>query len=138
MKPISVTPTGPVFSARLDGLTPPGTYVLVVGKTATLTHGAAETVQEALTAPRPVSVGWVGTPPDADRVVPLPGSASAVEVRVGPERPLPAGYKPMLTAADFAGPAYTGSICGTCGSAQVVRTGACETCQSCGSTSSCG
>ena len=108
MKPIDVTPTGPVFSARLHGLTPAGTYVLVVGKTEVLARTAAESVQAALTAPHPVGpTAEVRSP----KLVPLPGVGSAY---------------------------YTGSICAVCGSAQVIRTGACETCQSCGSTSSCG
>lgn len=107
MKPIDVTPTGPVFSARLHGLTPAGTYVLVVGKTEALARMTAESVQAALMAPRPV-----GPPAEVrnPKLVPLPGAGSA----------------------------FTGSICAVCGSAQVIRTGACETCQSCGSTSSCG
>lgn len=34
--------------------------------------------------------------------------------------------------------AYTGECCSNCGSAYVVRTGSCSTCQSCGTTTSCG
>lgn len=112
MNPLTVIPVGPVFGVRLEGLTPPGTYVLVVGKTGKLALDAAEEVHAALTAPRPVT-GF--QPPPASRAaVPLP--------------------LPDVSSS----PAYTGSVCSVCQSVQVIRTGACETCQSCGSTSSCG
>ena len=32
---------------------------------------------------------------------------------------------------------YTGNFCDNCGSDKMVRTGTCETCQSCGTTSGC-
>jgi hypothetical protein len=32
---------------------------------------------------------------------------------------------------------YSGSVCTFCGSASMVRTGICETCQNCGTTSGC-
>lgn len=72
--PLTVIPVGPVFGVRLEGLTPPGTYVLVVGKTGKLATDAAEEVRAALTAPRPVT-GFQPTP--ASRAVPLPDSTPA-------------------------------------------------------------
>ena len=35
-------------------------------------------------------------------------------------------------------PAYTGMMCGDCGSHRMVRTGSCETCQDCGAAGGCG
>lgn len=69
--PLTVIPVGPVFGVRLEGLTPPGTYVLVVGKTGKLAMDAAEEVHAALTAPRPVTASRAAVP------LPLPDASSS-------------------------------------------------------------
>ncbi len=51
------------------------------------------------------------------------------------DRPHQSNGNKVLVAA---GCGYTGNACPSCGSVRVVRSGACETCNECGTTSSCG
>lgn len=36
------------------------------------------------------------------------------------------------------GPAYTGAVCGSCGSTRLIASGSCATCHDCGATTGCG
>lgn len=67
---------------------------------------------------------------------PTPTLAPARVARPSVSRSPSAAARREAAAARGAG--YTGEACTICGSLRVVRTGTCSTCQSCGSTTSCG
>lgn len=45
---------------------------------------------------------------------------------------------PTLSQKSSREEGYTGDVCATCGSMKMIRTGTCQTCQDCYSTSGCG
>lgn len=67
--------------------------------------------------------GWLECPPEARRVLPKVDPAiiaSMADSRATAVRPAPR---------------YSGDVCHTCGSPNMVRTGTCLTCQDCGDSS---
>ena len=69
----------------------------------------------------------------------VPAAGSGV-VRLWPDefrRPKAKPAAPKLDARQAKEAGYTGDVCQTCGSARMVRSGACAKCEECGATSGC-
>lgn len=61
------------------------------------------------------------------------------EIEVAPRDPLPAAhFEPSTSLRDDArAKGYTGDTCDNCGSTRMLRTGHCNTCEACGTTTGC-
>ena len=68
---------------------------------------------------------------------PVPESASAALRPARTARLDPTGLGPPSRPEYARGGAFTGDSCNACGSLALVRSGACTTCQDCGTTSGC-
>lgn len=108
----------------------------------------AEERQEVITggpvAPRVIKAEWremlpeelpaqVTPPQEFPKVPNIPGTVSFYEAVTGQKPPPQAVHK--VLGDPRIGVGFTGDVCDSCGSAQMVRTGTCLTCQSCGTPS---
>ena len=61
------------------------------------------------------------------------------EMSTAPRNPVaPIEFEPGMSARDDArAKGYTGDTCDNCGSTRMLRTGHCNTCESCGTTTGC-
>lgn len=70
------------------------------------------------------------------RALRLPQAEVPASARPLPPKPTPAARTAMMTQGEIASASgYTGNSCSDCGSFAMKRTGVCETCEGCGSTS---